>query len=48
LTGGPAEARHKKKIVETDAVKISNNFGAMLQRRYPSPYGVEGRHHPVR
>ncbi len=38
LAGGPVVARHQKKMVPKDTVKVSNNFGAMLQQR----------HHPSR
>jgi hypothetical protein len=39
LAGGPVVARRKNKIVVKDTVKVSNNFGAMLQRRHPSRKG---------
>jgi hypothetical protein len=40
LAGGPVVARRQKKIVAKDTVKVSNNFGAMLQQRcYPSHKG---------
>jgi hypothetical protein len=40
LASGPVVARRQKKIVAKDTVKVSNNFGAMLQqRRYPSRKG---------
>ena len=39
LAGSPVGARRTKKIVTKDVIKVSNNFGATLQRRYPSRLG---------
>ena len=39
LTDGQVGARRLKKVVETDVIKVSNNF-RMLQRRYPSRKGT--------
>ena len=40
LAGGlVVEAKRQKKLVTADAIKVSNNFGATLQRRYPSRKG---------
>ena len=39
---GPVGTGHTKKIVAKDTFKVSNNFGAMLQRRrYPSRQGSD-------
>jgi hypothetical protein len=40
VTGGRVVGtKHQKKLVTTDTIEVSNNFGVMLQRCYPSHKG---------